>query len=104
MAKGFTNAVALIQDSGGHCSISAPSKCTEKYVKQYFQTGELPPKDTVCKPDVFPFGPGPDEVTLAVIDEEANRVSQRQSGIARALYASGGGFLREGFRVGILDL
>ena len=67
-------------------------------MKQYFQTGDLPPKDTVCKPDVLPFGPGPDAVTAAVIDEEADRLSQRQFGIARALYASGGGFLDEGLR------
>lgn len=90
MAKGFKGAVALIQDSGGHCSISSPSKCTENYVRQYFQTGELPPEDTVCKPDELPFG-GKDGET--VLDEEAQQVKERQLEIAAALFASGGGFM-----------
>lgn len=94
MAKGFTNGVALIQNSGGHCSISAPSKCTEKYVRQYFQTGELPPAGTVCEPDVLPFGPGPDG--MEALDEEAVTRRVRQLGIARAMYASGGGYLNGG--------
>lgn len=94
MAKGFTNGVALIQNSGGHCSISAPSKCTENYVRRYFQTGELPAPNTVCEVDAYPFGPGPDE--SAVLDEEAVRRRERQLGIARALYASGGGYLNSG--------
>jgi hypothetical protein len=41
MAKGFEGAVALIQDSPGHCSLAAPSNCTIGYVQRYFQTGEF---------------------------------------------------------------
>jgi hypothetical protein len=99
MAKGFPGAVALIQDSGGHCSISSPSNCTMSYVRQYFQTGELPPEGTVCKPDALPFGPGPDEA--AVLDQETEMLRERQLKIARALYESGGGFLNGGFRAGL---
>ena len=94
MAKGFTNGVALLQNSAGHCSISAPSKCTETYVRQYFQTGELPAPGTVCEVDALPFGPGPDGI--AVVDEEVSKRRERQLGIARALYTSGGGYLNGG--------
>lgn len=59
MAEGFEGAVALIQDSGGHCSDAAFSFCTTGYLRQYFQTGELPPVNTTCAADVVPFGPGP---------------------------------------------
>ena len=95
MAKGFTDAVALIQDSAGHCSLSSPSMCTEKYVKQYFQTGELPPDGTVCDVDALPFGPTPggDEV----LDVEVQMRAERQARIANAMYAAGGGFLNTGY-------
>ena len=99
MAKGFPGAVALIQDSAGHCSISSPSKCTMSYVRQYFQTGELPPEDTVCQPDAYPFGPTPGRTTI--LDEEAEILRVRQQEIANALYASGGGFLNGGFGAGL---
>lgn len=95
MAKGFSGAVALIQDSNGHCSLSAPSKCTEKYVRQYFQTGELPPEDTVCKADAVPFGPGLNET--GSLEMQALEVMQ-QIELENAMYAAGGGFLNEGVR------
>lgn len=38
-----------------HCSLSGPSLCTAKAVRQYFQTGELPPPGTVCDVDERPF-------------------------------------------------
>ena len=86
MAKGFEGAVALIQNSGGHCSISAPSRCTMGWVNLYFQTGILPPPGTVCEPDVLPFGPGPDEeATLAACDPS--------HAIAAAMLKSGGGYM-----------
>jgi pimeloyl-ACP methyl ester carboxylesterase len=56
MAKGFEGAVALMQDSSGHCSLSALSYCTQGHVRRYFQTGELPPVNTTCAVDVLPFG------------------------------------------------
>jgi hypothetical protein len=56
MAKGYEGAVALMQDSSGHCSLSALSYCTQGHVRRYFQTGELPPVNTTCAVDVLPFG------------------------------------------------
>lgn len=55
MAKGFEGSVVLHQDSEGHCSPSAPSFCTTRTLRRYFQTGELPEMGTVCEPNVFPL-------------------------------------------------
>ena len=71
MAKGFEGAVALMQDSGGHCSEAAFSWCTTGYLRNYFQTGELPPANTTCAADVVPFGPlhDPDDQGEVVAEE-----------------------------------
>jgi len=92
MAKGFKGAVALIQDSGGHCSLAAPSACTEGYIRNYFQKGEMPPLDTICPADVLPFGPTDEKEQILVVNAEARRL--RSDGLAKALYASGGGLAR----------
>ncbi|KAK2460055.1 hypothetical protein APHAL10511_007932 [Amanita phalloides] len=42
MSKGFPGSVVLTQDSAGRCSFSAPSVCTIKHVKAYFENGTLP--------------------------------------------------------------
>ncbi|KAF8959383.1 TAP-like protein-domain-containing protein [Flammula alnicola] len=55
MSRGFTGSVVLTQDSAGHCSISAPSVCTQKYVRDYFIDGTLPEPGTVCQPIGQPF-------------------------------------------------
>ncbi|KAF9475282.1 hypothetical protein BDN70DRAFT_898293 [Pholiota conissans] len=55
MSKGFEGSVVLTQDSAGHCSISAPSVCTQKYVRDYFIDGTLPEPGTVCQPVTQPF-------------------------------------------------
>ncbi|KAJ5531922.1 hypothetical protein N7494_008474 [Penicillium frequentans] len=56
MSSGFSDSVVLQQDSLGHCSTAAPSKCTANFVRLYFQTGELPPLGTICEVDERPFG------------------------------------------------
>lgn len=38
MSEGFTDSVVLTQDSPGHCTLAAASKCTVGYVRKYFQT------------------------------------------------------------------
>jgi len=52
----FPKSVLLQHDSEGHCSPAAPSLCTAKAIRTYFQTGVLPDVGTLCKPDVKPFG------------------------------------------------
>ncbi|KDR74314.1 hypothetical protein GALMADRAFT_250125 [Galerina marginata CBS 339.88] len=55
MSGGFTGSVVLTQNSAGHCSLSAPSLCTQKYIRQYFVDGTLPEAGTVCEPIGKPF-------------------------------------------------
>lgn len=55
MEAGFPGSVALQQDSLGHCSLSSPSICTARHVRNYFQTGRLPEKGTICEVEQLPF-------------------------------------------------
>ncbi|KAJ7490748.1 TAP-like protein-domain-containing protein [Mycena latifolia] len=55
MARGFNGSVVLTQDSAGHCSISGPSICTQKHIRQYFLEGILPKPGTVCPVLGSPF-------------------------------------------------
>ncbi|KAK5726866.1 hypothetical protein LTR15_002756 [Elasticomyces elasticus] len=91
MAKGFTGAVALTQDSSGHCSISTYSNCTVQYVRRYFDTGELPTVNTTCPADEMPFGPGPDDADGRSV--QLLEAKQRHANIAAALYAAGGSLM-----------
>lgn len=52
---GFPNSTLLIQDSYGHTTLSAPSLCTTKTIRAYFQNGRLPAMDIVCEADMTPF-------------------------------------------------
>ncbi|PCH44433.1 alpha/beta-hydrolase [Wolfiporia cocos MD-104 SS10] len=45
----------LVQNSYGHCSLAAPSLCTAKHLRAYFENGTLPKEGTVCEPDELPF-------------------------------------------------
>lgn len=65
MAQRLKDSGVLIQDSAGHCSLAAYSECTTKHVRQYFQTGELPPANTTCQPDEIPFALGKDAIRTA---------------------------------------
>ncbi|KAE9395200.1 hypothetical protein BT96DRAFT_923025 [Gymnopus androsaceus JB14] len=53
--KRYVGAGLLEQNSNGHCSVSAPSVCTGKVVKAYFNDGVLPDEGKICQPDVLPF-------------------------------------------------
>jgi len=55
MAKRFPGSVVLAQDSAGHCSLSTPTACTVGAIKTYFQTGVLPPPDSLCAPPNSPW-------------------------------------------------
>ncbi|KAF7331015.1 Abhydrolase-4 domain-containing protein [Mycena venus] len=55
MSKGFAGSVVLTQDSVGHCSLSGPSICTQKYIRRYFINGTLPEPDTLCPVVSTPF-------------------------------------------------
>ncbi|OBZ70732.1 hypothetical protein A0H81_09435 [Grifola frondosa] len=51
----YGGAGLLVQNSFGHCSLSAPSLCTAKHVRAYFENGTLPKEGTVCEVDELPF-------------------------------------------------
>lgn len=56
VAKGHPGSRVLVQKSVGHCAfLSAPSECTKGYIRQYMETGILPPKGTECEPDCVPW-------------------------------------------------
>ncbi|KAI5275952.1 hypothetical protein E4T47_01072 [Aureobasidium subglaciale] len=65
MAKRMTDSVFLLQDSPGHTSLAAYSKCTTRYVKEYFQRGSLPSVNTTCEVEEKPFGPEGDTSRVA---------------------------------------
>ncbi|KAK3936109.1 Alpha/Beta hydrolase protein [Diplogelasinospora grovesii] len=52
---GFPGSVVLVQNSYGHTSLAAPSTCTAKHIRGYFQTGQLPSEGAVCEGDLDPF-------------------------------------------------
>ena len=54
-AKLFPGSSVLKQNGVGHCTLSSPSVCTAKAIREYFQTGALPEKGSICGVDVRPF-------------------------------------------------
>ncbi|THH28991.1 hypothetical protein EUX98_g5194 [Antrodiella citrinella] len=60
----------LLQDGPGHVTLALPSFCTASHVQAFFSNGTLPPKGTVCKPDVTPFPTVTDHSILYSSDQE----------------------------------
>ncbi|KAI7155612.1 hypothetical protein KC349_g6831 [Hortaea werneckii] len=103
MAKGFEGAVTLTQDSAGHCSASTFSRCTRGYIRQYFQTGELPPQGLVCPADEMPFGPGPEGYGMeGHLDAEVVQGRRRNAALMEGLSQAGGLFMRSGLYGGLV--
>ena len=55
MSKLFPGSGLLISDHAGHCSVSSMTPCTLGHIRTYFQTGNLPPPNTLCIPPPSPF-------------------------------------------------
>ena len=47
----FGGAGLLAQESYGHCTLSSPSLCTTRHVREYFNNGTLPAEGAVCGVD-----------------------------------------------------
>lgn len=65
-----------------HTSLAAPSVCTARAIRDYFQTGALPRDGATCEPETLPFGlPGHDVAGLSEEDmalaEASRRLSER---------------------------
>ncbi|KAJ7772887.1 TAP-like protein-domain-containing protein [Mycena maculata] len=55
---GRNNARLIENHAYGHCSVSQPSLCIAKAIREYVINGTLPMEDTVCEPDEeVPFPP-----------------------------------------------
>jgi len=51
-----THSLAFLNtDIYQHTSLAAPSRCTAKYIRAYFQDGSLPAPGVVCDADLLPF-------------------------------------------------
>ncbi|UPK89475.1 hypothetical protein LCI18_000410 [Fusarium solani-melongenae] len=72
----FPRSVVLKQNSYGHCSLAAPSTCTVRHIRKYFQDGTLPAAGSECDPDYDLFempakgeeATSLDELTAAVLE------------------------------------
>ncbi|KAL0059023.1 hypothetical protein AAF712_014261 [Marasmius tenuissimus] len=51
VSQQFPGSVVLEQNSPGHASVTAPSVCTTKVVREYFVNGTLPEQGTICPMD-----------------------------------------------------
>lgn len=75
----FPGSVVLVQKSYGHCSLAAPSTCSAKVIKAYFQNGTLPRPDTYCDQDYELFEDPPaiqasgEDSQLALAVQELSR-------------------------------
>ena len=67
----FPGSVVLVQNSYGHTSLAAPSTCTARHVRAYFQDGKLPSADTLCDADLVPFYENDAEAATDEVDELA---------------------------------
>ncbi|KAF9040647.1 TAP-like protein-domain-containing protein [Panaeolus papilionaceus] len=83
MLAGFSGSVVLTQDSLGHCSTSAPSVCTQSYIRHYFLNGTLPEPGTVCPIDTSVF-PGHDS-TIKQEKRLLTFLSREEQGIYDAI-------------------
>ncbi|KAJ6622149.1 TAP-like protein-domain-containing protein [Mycena sp. CBHHK59/15] len=55
---GKENSRLMQNDAYGHCSVSQPSTCIEKAIREYMINGTLPAEGTTCQPDdgiIFPL-------------------------------------------------
>ena len=55
VVRRFGGAALLTQESYGHCSVSSPSLCTAKHIREYFVNGTLPEDGATCEVDELPF-------------------------------------------------
>jgi hypothetical protein len=57
--------LCLIANFVQHTTLTAPSICVAKAIRQYFQTGSMPIVGTICQADLKPLVGAPDQATTA---------------------------------------
>jgi hypothetical protein len=55
LSRLLPNSRLLTLDGWGHISVVVGSSCVDARVNAYLLTGQVPPRGTVCQPDVIPF-------------------------------------------------
>ncbi|KAF2157197.1 hypothetical protein K461DRAFT_317336 [Myriangium duriaei CBS 260.36] len=88
LAPGFKGAKVLTQDSPGHCSLAAYSKCTVSHISGYFFNGTMPEDGTVCGADVVPWGSG---IGLEAQSPGLLKAAELHGLLGQAVIAAGGG-------------
>ncbi|KAL5640564.1 hypothetical protein ACGC1H_001140 [Rhizoctonia solani] len=83
MAKSFGNesAVLLVQEGFGHCTISHPSLCTAKVVRDYFLEGKVPEPGAVCKPEPGYLFPGNETKSILGLSAEDQKLWEALKGL-----------------------
>jgi hypothetical protein len=77
MSKKFPGSVVFGQDADGHCTISDPSMCVTKGIREYFHHGRLPKGGIACKPDRSVFDPfGRQEIGLSAADMDIAKATR----------------------------
>lgn len=78
----YEGSVLLEQKSMGHCTVSMPSSCTAKHVREYLDSGKLPKVGTTCEIDepYFPKPKGESGITM-----ELSRDDEELAAALRAL-------------------
>ncbi|KAL5116914.1 hypothetical protein ACEQ8H_005131 [Pleosporales sp. CAS-2024a] len=73
----FPSSGLLVTDAAGHCSAPNPPPhlCLLKHTKTYFQSGSLPPKNTLCVPPQSPFSLNSTDPKSPFYDPELQHVS-----------------------------
>ncbi|SNX82860.1 uncharacterized protein MEPE_01566 [Melanopsichium pennsylvanicum] len=85
MANKFKSAVSVRRAGYGHCSMSQPSKCINKIVRDYFVDGTVPKKGIKCDVDDSPFPQPKNETQSFVTMEVEDELSQAMASIGEAV-------------------
>jgi hypothetical protein len=81
----------LIQDSYGHCTLSAPSLCSAKAIRKYFIDGTLPEEGLVCAAEEVPFvGNVTESINTLSVDDQ--KLLEALRGLSEERWGAGGRF------------
>ncbi|KAH8200474.1 hypothetical protein TruAng_005367 [Truncatella angustata] len=68
MASKHPGAAWVVQETTGHCTLGAPSKCISNIVQEYLEHGKVPESGTSCPSDCDPWNPCPEETENLVVN------------------------------------
>ncbi|KAH6615968.1 Alpha/Beta hydrolase protein [Chaetomium sp. MPI-SDFR-AT-0129] len=81
----------------GHCSISLPSACVAKHVRNFLYDGKLPDEHVTCEADGNPYFSKPEEksawISAEAVSEEDSRIRLAQHELAKDFWPG----IRRGF-------